>query len=91
MVKSSLILLGTALTTVIGYYFGQREGAAKAARAEVNEAATDRRAAAAVNDSVSNAVDALRQNSVSSNAAPPPGIDEQAPDPDVVEPKYEVV
>ena len=34
LLKNALILLGTALTTVIGYYFGQREGAIKAKQAE---------------------------------------------------------
>lgn len=34
LLKNALVLLGTALTTVIGYYFGQREGAIKAKQAE---------------------------------------------------------
>jgi len=34
LLKNALILLGTALTTVIGYYFGQREGTIKAEQAE---------------------------------------------------------
>jgi hypothetical protein len=43
LLKNSLILLSTALTTVIGYYFGQREGALKAeqADAEAEKAVTE--------------------------------------------------
>lgn len=48
LLKNSLILLGTALTTVIGYYFGQREGAIKAEQAEKNIEATDKQAQRAI-------------------------------------------
>ncbi len=44
LLKNALVLLGTALTTVIGYYFGQREGAIKAEQAEKKIEATDRQA-----------------------------------------------
>ena len=44
LLKNALILLGTALTTVIGYYFGQREGAIKAEQAEKKIEATDKQA-----------------------------------------------
>ncbi|MBK0403010.1 hypothetical protein I5M27_08425 [Adhaeribacter sp. BT258] len=37
LLKNALVLLGTALTTVIGYYFGQRAGALKAEEAEKKE------------------------------------------------------
>lgn len=42
--KNALILLGTALTTVIGYYFGQREGAIKAAEAQKEVEKTEQQA-----------------------------------------------
>ena len=41
LLKNGLILLGTALTTVIGYYFGQREGSIKAAEAQKDAERTD--------------------------------------------------
>ena len=37
LLKSSLVLLGSTLTTIIGYYFGQRESAAALQKAEAAE------------------------------------------------------
>jgi hypothetical protein len=87
ILKNSLILLGTALTTVIGYYFGQREGAAKAAKAEDQAikaenqaeskvAAADRQAAAVVADTVDNTAAALREAAPSQSAASSPTADQ---------------
>src|SRR6476620_4126072 len=48
LLKNALVLLGTALTTIIGYYFGQREGTIKAEQAEKKVEETDQRAQKAV-------------------------------------------
>lgn len=61
VLKSSLLLLGTALTTIIGYYFGQREGAVKAAEARREEMQTKEKAEAIVETVVKNADEAFRQ------------------------------
>jgi hypothetical protein len=48
LLKNGLILLGTALTTIIGYYFGQREGSIKAQEAQQSLKETDAKAEQAV-------------------------------------------
>src|SRR5512138_2286451 len=46
LLKNGLVLLGTALTTVIGYYFGQKEGSIKAEAAEKQAKASEEKAKA---------------------------------------------
>lgn len=48
LLKNALVLLATALTTVIGYYFGQREGTIKAEQAAKDIQETDQKAENAV-------------------------------------------
>ncbi len=67
MLKSSLVLLGSALTTVIGYYFGQREGEKKAEQAEKTIQATDAKAQEAVEQATRQRDDVIRETAASNS------------------------
>ncbi|HMI04638.1 MAG TPA: hypothetical protein VK541_19260 [Pedobacter sp.] len=69
LLKNYLILLGTALTTVIGYYFGQREGAIKAEKASEEIRQTEQKAGAVVSEAIKQRDEAIKNNSGKDNDA----------------------
>lgn len=78
LLKNAMVLLGTALTTVIGYYFGQREGAIKANEAEKKAAETNQQAGAAVSDANQQRDEEIINNTKKSDPTNPerPPLDE---------------
>lgn len=62
LLKNALILLGTALTTVIGYYFGQREGAIKEAEAKKEIEATNLQAKNIIKETTENRDKAVKSD-----------------------------
>lgn len=70
LLKNALILLGTALTTIIGYYFGQREGALKEADAAKKLEEADKETMTIVEQATQARVAEIRQRAAAANDAP---------------------
>jgi hypothetical protein len=69
LLKNGLIFLSSALTTVIGYYFGQKEGSAKSAEAERIVKKTEKQAEL-VSGLILDRDQAIRESSSNDNDSP---------------------
>ncbi len=67
LLKNYLLLLGTALTTVIGYYFGQRDGAIKAEKADEEIKKTAQKADDVISDMQKQRDEAIKNSATKDN------------------------